>query len=343
MTKSNTNSFKFMNKVKDILPGLIMCIIIAYIGKFLGSFVPKIGGAPLAIFLGMFVGNTFGNKKIFAKGSKFAESDLLSYSIVLLGGTLSAQTLIDLGISGVGFIVIQMIITITAALFIGKKLGFSDNFRFLMASGNAVCGSSAIGAVAPVIEANDDDKGITITIVNVVGTILMLLLPFIASILYNSETLKTSALIGGILQSVGQVVAAGSLVNEQVKDLSTIFKIVRIIFLVFVVLGFGTMKNKSKTKENNIEHKKTKVKVPWYVIGFFIMCALFTLGLFPKNLSKTFKFISNNFELIALAGIGMRVNIKELMRQGVKASIYGLGVGIVQIVSALTLIFLILN
>ncbi|MCT8975118.1 putative sulfate exporter family transporter [Clostridium sp. CX1] len=337
---SNKNAFKKADKVIKILPGLIICVIIAWIGKLIGNYVPSIGGASMAIFIGMAFGNTLGNKKIYSAGAKFAESDLLSYSIVLLGGTLSAQTLLKLGFSGVAFIALQMVITITFAILIGKKLGFSENFRFLMASGNAVCGSSAIAATAPVIDADDNEKGIAITIVNVTGTVLMLLLPFIAAVVFSTETIKTSALIGGILQSVGQVVASGSLVNEQVKDLSTIFKIVRIIFLIFVVLSFGTMKKKSST--TGCKNSNSKVKVPWYVIGFFMMCSLFTMGVFSLELSKIFKLISNNFEIIALAGIGMRVNFRELIKQGAKASIYALGIATVQILSAIVLITVLL-
>lgn len=334
--KAEGNTLKKLKNVMKILPGLILCIIIALVGKLIGSYIPSIGGASMAIFIGMAVGNTFGNKKIYSQGSKFAESDLLAYSIVLLGGTLSAQTLLKLGVSGVTFIVIQMVITIIAAILIGKKLGFSENFRFLMASGNAVCGSSAIAATAPVIEAEDTEKGITITIVNVTGTVLMLLLPFIAKVIFGAETLKTSALIGGVLQSVGQVVASGSLVNESVKDLATVFKIVRIIFLVFVVLSFGTMKKKSS--QPNDKKSKAKVRVPWYVIGFFIMCVLFTFGAFSVEISKTFKVISNYFEIIALAGIGMRVNFRELIKQGAKASVYALGIASIQVISAIILI-----
>ncbi|HSQ87678.1 YeiH family protein [Romboutsia sp.] len=331
---------KKLNKVTEILPGLIICIIIAGIGKFIGNYIPTIGGASIAIFMGMAVGNTFGNEKIYAKGSKFAESNLLSYSIVLLGGTLSAQTILKLGVSGVVFIVLQMLTTITVAILIGKKLGFSLNFSLLMASGNAVCGSSAIAATAPVIGADDSEKGMVITIVNVTGTVLMLLLPILAKMLFPMEIIKPSAFIGGILQSIGQVVASGSLVNEQVKDLSTIFKIVRIIFLVFVVLSFGTMKRNSS--QSNCERTNSKIRVPWYVIGFFIMCFLFTIGVVSPQISKIFKLITNNFEIVALAGIGMRVNFRELIKQGVKASIYALGVATIQIVSAIVLIMVLL-
>ena len=105
-----------------------------------------------------------------------------------------------------------------------------------MASGNAVCGSSAIGATAPVIKANDADKSISITLVNLTGTVLMLILPFLTNLLYRNETMQSSAFIGGILQSVGQVVGSASMINEEILRYATIFKIVRIVFLVFVIL-----------------------------------------------------------------------------------------------------------
>lgn len=335
---------KLKNDLNEIFPGLIMCIIIAYISKLIGSYVPMIGGATLSILFGILIGNTLGKNKVYGKGTKFCESNLLSYSIVLLGGTLSIGTILKLGLSGLGYIVIQMIITIAVAIYLGKKFGFSENFSLLMASGNAVCGSSAIAATAPAIGADDKDKGIAITIVNLVGTILMLLLPLISYLLFSFEPLKTSALIGGVLQSVGQVVASGALVNEEIKDLATIFKIVRVIFLVFVVLSFSAMKNHSNKKisENTIEHKKAKIAVPWYVIGFFITCTLFSLNIIPSSVSKIFKLISSNFEIIALAGIGMRVNFSALLKQGVKTSLYGLSISAFQIISALILITLLI-
>lgn len=334
-----------MTKIKDILPGLLVAIMVAIISMFLGKFVPSLGAASIAIFLGMFVGNIFLNQKVFQSGYKYSESDLLSYSIVLLGATLSISTISEIGFSGVVFIILQMTVTIIGTIYIGKKLGFGENFRFLMASGNAVCGSSAIAATAPVIDAKDDEKGIAITIVNVTGIILMFVLPAIAKFIYNNDLLHTSGMIGGILQSVGQVVASGAMVNEGVKDLSTIFKIVRIIFLVFVVFSFGHIKNKNNKEiinEEIEEVEEKKIKVPWYVIGFFIMCGLFSAHIIPDSLSAMFKEISHVLEIIALAAIGLRVNIKDLIKQGKNASLYGLFVGLLQIVSAIVLMAVLL-
>ena len=334
-----------VKNIKSILPGFIVALIVALSSMFLAKFVPALGAAPIAIFLGMFVGNIFLNQKVFQRGYKFSESDLLSYSIVLLGATLSISTISEIGLNGVMFIVLQMTATIIGALYIGKKLGFAQNFRFLMASGNAVCGSSAIAATAPVIDADDNDKGIAITIVNVTGIVLMFLLPLLGDILYKNDTLHTSAIIGGILQSMGQVVASGAMVNEGVKDLSTIFKIVRIIFLVVVVFVFGHLKNKTN-KEIAVEEvedvKNRKIKVPWYVIGFFIMCGLFSVNIISSDLSALCKEVSKVLEIIALAAIGLRVNIREQIKQGKNATLYAMFVGLVQIVSAVVLIGILL-
>ena len=215
----------------------------------------------------------------------------------------------------------------------------------MMASGNAVCGSSAIAATAPVIEADDKEKGIAITIVNVTGIVLMFLLPVITQFLYNHDLTQTSAMIGGTLQSVGQVVASGAMVSEHTKDLSTIFKIVRIIFLVVVVFVLGHLKHKSNKEileEEVTDIEKGKIKVPWYVIGFFITCALFSLNIITPNVSMICKELSNKFEIIALAAIGLRVNVKDLIKQGKSVSLYGLCVGILQIISAIMLIGILL-
>lgn len=331
--------------LKAYVPGTIVCVLIAILSKMLAVFLPSLGAATLSIFIGIVIGNTIGNKKSFSKGTKFCEGTLLSFSIVFLGGTLSIGALLELGWGGILFIVLQMLITIFGTILIGKRMGFGNDFILLMASGNAVCGSSAVASTAPVIKAHSKDKGIAITMVNVTGTVLMLLLPLVASTIYRNEVMKTSAFIGGILQSVGQVVASASMINESIKEVAMIFKIVRIIFLVGVVFLLAAIKERSveeavvdvEEEFHSHTHQNT-IKVPWYIIGFFILCALYSLGIIPTALSQLLKQMSNFIEIVALAGIGMRVYFKDLVKQGIKTSIYCVWIALVQVVAAMVLI-----
>lgn len=345
---NNSSNYKsnFFQTIINILPGLIVCILIAIISNIIArNFFPKLGAATISIILGIIIGNTFGKKDILNKGTKFSEGTLLSISVVLLGGTLNINQLLQLGVKGILFIILLMTLTLFGTIFIGRKMKFNEDFVLLMASGNAVCGSSAIASTAPVINADSKDKGIAITMVNVTGTILMLLLPLATSLLYNNEVFKTSAFLGGILQSVGQVVAAASMVSEEVKELATIFKIVRIVFLIVVVILLASIKNKNAAAtvdaiedEMNSTTHKSRIKIPWYIIGFFITCALYSLNIIPHTLTPFLKNLDNFLEVIALAGIGMRVYIKDLIKQGTKASLYCVFIGLTQIISAILLI-----
>ncbi|WP_430509898.1 YeiH family protein [Gottfriedia solisilvae] len=309
-----------MGKMKRILPGFILCLLIAIISQVL-SFIIPVGAATFSILIGLMIGNTFGVKSNYQIGRKFAESTLLEVSIFLLGATVSVQMIHLLGFKGLLMIVIQMTLVLIFTIWIGKKLGFGINFSYLMASGNAVCGSSAIGATAPAIHATQEEKGLAVTIVNLMGTVLMFILPLIAAVLYHSETLPTAALLGSTLQSVGQVVASGSLVNDDVKNYATIFKLIRVIFLVAVVIILSNSKRKTLTDHTN---EKLKVKFPWYVIGFAALCVLYSIGVLPSWLSSVSNQSSHLLEIIALAAIGLNVNIKYILQQGKKLSLYAL-------------------
>ena len=332
-----------MKKVINILPGIVICLIIGIISKVLGKKFSTVGAATFAIFIGIVAGNTIFKSKKYDEGTKFAEKDLLNYSIVLMGANLNLAEIMGLGLNGLFFIVFQMTLTIVTAYLIGRKLKFNEKYCLLMASGNAVCGSSAIGATAPVVKANDSDKVIAITIVNVIGTILMILLPFITSALYNNDTLHTSAMIGGILQSVGQVIGSAKFVSDDVVNLATVFKIIRIILLLVVVLVFEKVDLTAyevQHENDEVIHidKKRRINIPWFITGFFIICVLYTVGVIPQSISKLFKWISSNFEIIALAGIGMRVKISDLVKEGPLAMLYGGTIGICQIVFAIIFI-----
>ena len=337
---------KVSQYVQTISLGFIACVSIAIVAQGIGRFFPQVGASLFAILLGMVAGNTFLNRQSLTTGVKFSESRLLEISIALTGLTLNLKEVLGVGVKGILFIVLQMLFTILVTLKLGQLFGFSRKFSLLMSAGNAVCGSSAVGTVSPIIEADETDKGISITIVNLTGTVLMVLLPLLTGFLYHQETLATSAMIGGVLQSVGQVIASAKLVSEDVTQYATIFKIIRIILLVVVAMSFA----KINTKDGESFFKKTgnqkdskKVGVPWFILVFFAGCITLSFVELPEIVGITAKSISNQLEIIALAGIGMRVKFKDLIKEGPKAMAYGGAIGVSQIVIAIVLIFLLIK
>ena len=104
----------------------------------------------------------------------------------------------------------------------------------LLGVGNAVCGSSAIAAVSPVIKAEESDTGISIGVVNFLGTIGIFILPALAIKVLHFADLQASTLIGGSLQAVGQVVAAGFSVSDNVGEIATIIKMARIAMFFII-------------------------------------------------------------------------------------------------------------
>ncbi|MGM0125720.1 membrane protein [Enterococcus sp. AZ194] len=329
-------------KFMPFLPGLALSIVVAAVSRLLALLVPQLGGATIAILLGIFLGNTFFKQKSLAVGTKFAESKLLEVSVVLLGATVTFQTIAQIGLKGIIFIIIQMSLTIICAYLIGKKMKFSDSFSLLMAGGNAICGSSAIASIAPAIHAEDEEKGQVITLVNLLGTVMMLTLPFLGLFLYGEKLLEKSALIGGTLQSVGQVVAGASMLNQAVVQFAMLFKILRIVLLVAVVFLFELFIQRKMPTPPSVQTKtkKKKLSLPWYVLGFLLFCILNSLVNLPTFVDQTAHFVSSWFEITALAAIGLRLDFAKFMKEGPRLLLYGLSVGGLQTIFAILLIFL---
>ena len=344
-------------ELDGVLPGLAASIAISLVSQFFARFLPTLGAALIAILLGMLLGNTVLNRPELGSGTKFSEKRLLEYAIVLNGLILDFQVLKSAGIKGFVFILLQMGLTIFVTYRLGKVFGFGKRFSLLMGAGNAVCGSSAIGTVSPIVQADNKEKGISITIVNLTGTPLMVLLPVLGAVLYGSDTLRTSALIGGTVQSVGQVVAAAKLVNDDVVTLATVFKLMRVLLIIGVAVLYGRMNmNEGETLFTRKKRAESAADastagtgapaspatvsygVPWFLTGFVVFFLIRSFIGVPDGVLVASKTISTQFEVAALAAIGMRVKFADIIKEGPKAMLYGLTVGAAQVVMAVVLI-----
>ncbi|MFD1484571.1 YeiH family protein [Lacticaseibacillus baoqingensis] len=326
------------SQIRATLPGLSLAIIVAIAAKGLGLLLPQLGGATLAILIGIVLGNTWCKQAGLNVGTKFAESRLLEYSVVLLGLTVTFQTIGQMGWRGVLYVWLMMTIVICGAYYIGRKLGFGEKMSLMFAGGNAVCGSSAIGAIAPAIDADDEEKGQIITLVNLLGTVMMLTLPFLATAVFGDDLIAKSAMLGGTLQSVGQVVAGASLLSPETVRYAMLFKITRIIMLVVVVSVFERKVSHGRPRAS--QAAKRRLPIPWYVLGFLGLCLLNSSFALPALLGSGAHAVSGWFETTALAAIGLRLNFAKFMQQGTKFLSYGVLVGGLQTVAALGLLTL---
>jgi len=324
-------------KIKQYLPGLAAVTLIAIAGKLLSNIIINIGSVTLAIIIGIIVGNLLPKRDRLEKGISFSVSKILPFAIMLLGVELQLKLLLKLGLPAILMIIIMVSGTIIAGFTAGKLLGLNPKFSLLMGCGNAICGSSAIAAVAPVIGNDENEIGLSIGVVNLMGTIGIFILPAVAHFL-NLSDIQSGGLIGGILQAVGQVVAAGYSVSDKVGNISVIIKMGRVLMLgpVVAILAFiiGRINNSQSSGNSG------SFAFPKFIIGFFIFSFLASYGYLNPELAAYIKSAGKILLLTSMSGVGMQIKFSALIKQGPDALKLGTVIVIFQFALAVGMVYL---
>jgi len=317
--------------LKKIIPGILLCLIVAAASKLSAPLIPSLGDVSIAIILGVIIGNILPESGVTAQGIKFCEKKVLELAIVFMGFNLQLNTLGALGAKAFFIILPVMLITIFAGLLVAVRLGFSKRFGYLLGIGSAVCGSSAIAAVAPVLEAEEDEIGISISVVNLMGAAGIFLLPPLVHILVMGD-IPSSYMVGGTLQAIGHVVAAGFSINDTVGDTATVIKMLRVLMIGPIVIIMSLMLRKRNTGG------KLSGFIPLYVAGFIICSIIATILHNHTDFVHNFKLIAKYLLMIAMAGVGMKIRFADLLREGPKAIMAIVIIFAVQLTSAAILI-----
>ncbi|MDD9138837.1 putative sulfate exporter family transporter [Fructobacillus sp. CRL 2054] len=325
---------------KEQVRGIILVLILSALSQFFARFLPQLGAEGIAMILGIILGNTLLTSASYASGVKWSEKYPIEIGIALLGSTLTFETIAKLGYQGVLFIIVNMALVIGTVFLLGRyvfKVSLSETM--LMAAGNAVCGSSAIAGVAPAINAKDDDRRTAVATVSLTGMLLLLTLPALSHVLFGSHDFLTGALVGGTVQSVGQVVGTASLINPKVVTYATLFKLLRVMMLVVVVISFATIAKKASAEEVVEDEKKAKNKLlPWYIIAFIILLVINSLATLPSAIHNVAHGISSFFGVVNLAAIGLNLKWTVIKKSGAKFLSFGFVVGLCQVILAIVLI-----
>ncbi|WP_028974759.1 YeiH family protein [Spirochaeta cellobiosiphila] len=310
--------------LRKSIPGLIYCLILGVIAYFLGKVLP-LGGVTIALLLGIAISNLVKLPEKVKPGIVYSEKKLLTLAIALLGFNLNYSLLQSLGLKFLIFILLGVVVTISLGLIWGRIFKLPKELSLLLGIGNAVCGSSAIATAQSVIHSDEENVGLSLATINLLGTIGIFILPLIASLIPHLDFSQKGLLIGNTLQAVGQVTAAGFTLGKETGDTATLVKMGRILLLTPLALILTIVfsgKNQSTTpRKGNI---LSFIKVPPYIIAFLIFSLANTFFQLPELLTKSTAFLSESLLIIAMSGIGSRISFKGIMQEGYQAFLTGL-------------------
>jgi uncharacterized integral membrane protein (TIGR00698 family) len=303
-----------LETVKSKLAGILTALAIAFLAVIAAQYIPLFGFILLALIFGMVAGNTFLQSDKLQAGLKFSEKKVLEIAIVLLGFGFEADSLEKLDFTLIVFIFISIILVLGITVGLGRLLGLSTRLSMLLGAGSAICGSAAIGATAPIIRASDEEVGLSMGVVNLLGVVGLAVLPAV-TVLLRFTDFQSAVLLGGTLQSIGHVAASGFAMNEVIGEWAMVVKMSRVVFLIPLLITLFFVGRRAG--------KKDKIKFPLFIFFFAGVVYLAQLDLFPNELSSKMASVGSFLMAIAMAAIGVGIRIKPLLQISTKGIALG--------------------
>jgi uncharacterized integral membrane protein (TIGR00698 family) len=346
-------------KIINILPGVILALVFCLFSQginnvigieLFGTTKSPISTVMIAILLGIIMGNAFTPRPGMMIGLDFTQKYILKLGIIFLGVRLSFEEFLKFGTVAIPLIIVCILSVLILVKLLIKKVPISSKMSYLIAIGTSVCGATAIVAVAPVIEAKKTEVAYAIANITLFGVIAMLVYPYFAEWYFYGKPVMAGLFLGTAIHETSQVAAAGLIYDQQFNspetlNVATVTKLIRNTFLVIMVPLFGFLYNRGKVKDKNY----TILNIfPYFVLGFIGMIIVRNIGdqiftiensnyEFWKTLIDYIKILATIFLTMAMAAVGISINLNELKNMGYKPFVVGLiaavTVGIVSIVS----------
>lgn len=289
----------------------------------------------LSLILGLIVRMMWTPSPRVEKGIAFSGKQLLEFAIVVLGLTLDLGAIVDAGWKIVVSVLLLVSMTLVIGIALGKAMGLNTQLATLVAVGNAICGNSAIAAVAPVIRAKKAEVAAAIALTAVLGVGVVLALPLLVPLLNLSDE-RFGVVAGLSVYAVPQVLATTFSVSVTSGQIGSLVKLARVMMLGPVVALMAWMyRDQESTSEAN-RMSITKF-LPWFVIGFFICAIARTAGLVPSGLVQPATDFSRILTAVAMAGLGLGVDIRSVREMGGKVVNVVLILTAILVASALTI------
>ncbi|MEL6171250.1 MAG: putative sulfate exporter family transporter [Pseudomonadota bacterium] len=296
-----------------LFPGIAMAIIVAICAKFLSEHYAT-PAMLLALLLGIAV-SFLSEEGRAVEGIDFAAKTVLRLGIALLGVRISVGLMAGLGLDLIALVVGGVLLTILFGLAVARFFGHKWRFAFLTAGSVAICGASAamaISAILPRDERSEERLIFTVVGVTVLSTIAMVLYPILARWM-EFDDIAAGIFLGGTIHDVAQVVGAGFSISEQTGDTATLVKLFRVAMLAPIVLVAAILIRRAHAVDMD---GKSPPLLPGFIVGFLVMATLSSLNLIPSIIADFVSQTSRWLLLIAIAAVGMKTNLKQVLGVG---------------------------
>ena len=325
---SKPNFFKsHSNIIYIVLIALLsVLLLIDYIPNCSSFITP-----PIALFLGLVFALLCG--KAYPSFNKKMSKKLLQYSVIGLGFGMNLQASLASGAEGMTFTIISVVGTMLIGWLIGHKLiKVERNTSYLISSGTAICGGSAIAAVGPVIKAKDTEMSVALGTIFILNAIALFIFPLIGHWLgMSQEQFGLWAAIA--IHDTSSVVGAGAAYGEEALKIATTVKLTRALWIIPLAIATSFI----------FKTKGQKISIPWFILWFEVAMIINTYLL---SLSETGIMIGNFINSLArksltltLFFIGASLSVDTLKAVGIKPLIQGVLLWIVISLSTLAYIY----
>lgn len=332
MEKTSHSSFLHRNS-----PAIYTALVVVLTLFLLFDYIPVVRGLsswvtpPVSLFLGLSFALLCG--RAYPVFNKNASKYLLQYSVVGLGFGMDLHASLQSGSEGMAFTVVSVVGTMLVGWLIGRKmLGVDRDTSYLISSGTAICGGSAIAAVGPVIKAKDAEMSVALGTVFILNAVALFIFPPIGRWLgMTQEQFGLWAAIA--IHDTSSVVGAGAAYGEEALEIATTVKLTRTLWIIPLALATSFL----------FKGNGRKISIPWFIFFFVLAMIVNTYLLSPHDAGIAVGGFINGLArkslTLTLFFIGASLSMDVLRAVGVKSLVHGILLWIIISVGTLAYIY----
>jgi uncharacterized integral membrane protein (TIGR00698 family) len=313
--------------VVAVLPGLLLAFAVSVVAYAIHRRFDLVSPLVVSVTIGMLLA-TFGRiDSAYRPGLRFSAKRVLRAGIVLLGFRLSLSELGKLGPRALVAVVFVVVATFFGTQWLARRLGLSHSLGLLMATGYSICGASAIAAVEPFADADEEEIAYAIAMVTLCGTMAIFALPALGSLMRMSPAMFGSW-VGASVHDVGQVVAAASSHGSVALKYAVVVKLTRVAMLApllsFVAVSSRRRRGATATKGSVPPDAKRPPVLPLFVVLFLVAVAVRSAGIVPASWLPRVQVAETILLGMGLMGLGSNVDLRKLRSVGGRPLALGL-------------------